>query len=114
MNGDSSKGAGGLCRAGGRSTIGARVRLPAAAWQCQAPTHARVVVAVKETPSRPEPEPPAEGQPAPPGATPMVIWVHDGPVCVTVVDPAPPHAPSGICRCAACRAHDPDAAARFF
>jgi hypothetical protein len=45
--------------------------------------------------------------------TTTVIWIHDGPVCVTVVDPPAPHASSGICRCPACRAHDPDVAVSF-
>lgn len=61
----------------------------------------------------PDPQPPAEGSEVPSGTT-TVIWVHDGPVCVTVVDLPAPHATSGICRCAACRAHDPDGAVRFF
>ena len=46
-------------------------------------------------------------------STPVVIWVHDGPVCVTIVDPPAPHTSSGICRCAACHAHDPDRAVRY-
>jgi hypothetical protein len=44
---------------------------------------------------------------------PVVMWVHDGPVCVTVVDLPPPYAPRGVCRCPACCAHDPDEAVRF-
>jgi hypothetical protein len=52
--------------------------------------------------------------PEPAAPTTMVIWVHDGPVCVTVVDQPLPHVPSGVCRCAACLAHDPDRAVRFF
>jgi hypothetical protein len=64
--------------------------------------------------------PPAQDAPAgdpPPAAEPattQVIWVHDGPVCVTVVDLPAPHASSGICRCPACLAHHPDRAVRFF
>ena len=45
--------------------------------------------------------------------TPMVIWIHDGPVCVTILD-TPPHVPCGACQCAACRAHDPDRAVRYY
>ena len=44
---------------------------------------------------------------------PVVIWVHDGPVCVTVVNLPAPHAPRGVCRCPVCRAHDPEEAVRF-
>lgn len=43
--------------------------------------------------------------PAPTGADfPTVIWVHDGPVCVDIVDitPAPP--PNPHCTCTACAA----------
>jgi hypothetical protein len=51
--------------------------------------------------------------PGPAAPTTMVIWVHDGPVCVTIIDAPPPHVSSGICRCPACQAHDPDRAVRF-
>jgi hypothetical protein len=44
-----------------------------------------------------------------------VIWVHDGPVCVAVVDLPRPHVASGVCRCEACGgAHRPDRAVSFF
>lgn len=56
---------------------------------------------------------PAERPPAPAEPTPMVIWIHDGPVCVTIVD-APPHVPCGVCGCAACRAHVPDHSVRYY
>jgi hypothetical protein len=58
--------------------------------------------------------PDEDPQPDPAAPMTMVIWVHDGPVCVTVVDLPAPHASSGICRCAACHAHDPDRAMRYF
>ena len=62
------------------------------------------------------PEEPADSKsPAPRAHTQTVIWVHDGPVCVTVVDLPPPHAIGGVCRCAACGGvHEPDRAVRFF
>jgi hypothetical protein len=62
------------------------------------------------------PEESADSQPpTPPAPWQMVIWVYDGPVCVTVVDLPPPHVASGVCRCAACGgAHEPDPGARFF
>jgi hypothetical protein len=60
----------------------------------------------------PDEKPPAPAELGPPLTT--VIWVHDGPVCVTVVDLPPPHASSGICRCAACHARDPDRAVCFY
>ena len=47
--------------------------------------------------------------PATAARMPVVIWIHDGPVCVTMLD-TPPHVPCGACQCAACRAHDPDRA----
>jgi hypothetical protein len=57
---------------------------------------------------------PGADPPAAAGAgTTQVIWVHDGPVCVSVVDLPAPHVSSGICRCPACLAHDPDRAVRF-
>ena len=60
-----------------------------------------------------EPHAPDENpQPASVSTT-TVIWVHDGPLCVTVVDLPPPHASSGLCRCPACLAHDPDRAIRY-
>ena len=56
-----------------------------------------------------------ESSPAPaPFPLPMVFWVHDGPVCVTVVDPPSRYASGGVCCCPACRAHDPDQAVNFF
>jgi hypothetical protein len=57
---------------------------------------------------------PADDPPAPAPPMPMVIWVHDGPVCVTIVDAPVPHVSSGVCRCAACHGHDPDLAVRYF
>jgi len=50
----------------------------------------------------------------PPARTPTVIWVHDGPVCVDVVDVLPhPVAPAN-CQCQACvAARHADWAARF-
>jgi len=52
---------------------------------------------------------PGEETEVPVAPAPMatVMWIHDGPVCVTVVE-TPPYAPCGACQCAACRAHDPD------
>jgi hypothetical protein len=57
---------------------------------------------------------PADEPPPTGGAATMAIWVYDGPVCVAVVDLPPPHVSSGICRCEACLAHDPDRAVRYF
>jgi hypothetical protein len=33
-----------------------------------------------------------------------VIWVHDGPVCVTVIDDSPCPTPALHCQCQACSA----------
>jgi hypothetical protein len=62
------------------------------------------------------PDEPADSRlSAPPARAQTVIWIHDGPVCVTVVDQPPPHLTNGVCRCAACGgAHEPDRAVRFF
>lgn len=60
----------------------------------------------------PDSDPPAPA-PGPAMPMPMVIWVHDGPVCVSIVD-TEPHVPCGACQCAACRAHDPDRAVRYY
>jgi len=58
---------------------------------------------------------PSASPPTKAGPTQVVVWVHDGPVCVAIVDLPTAHVPSGLCRCAACGgAHDPDRAARFF
>jgi len=56
---------------------------------------------------------PDESPPAP--GTPMttVMWIHDGPVCVTVVD-TPLRVPCNACQCAACRTHQPDLAALYY
>jgi hypothetical protein len=52
---------------------------------------------------------------ASPGPAPMAVWVHDGLVCVTVVDVPVHESRSGVCRCAACHADEPaDWATRFF
>jgi hypothetical protein len=68
-------------------------------------------------PTAPE-EPDGTSLPAMPATAPVpqtVIWVHDGPVCVTVVDRPSPHAASGVCRCVACHeAYDPDRAVHFY
>jgi hypothetical protein len=40
--------------------------------------------------------------PLPPLRTPMVVWIHDGPVCVTVVDQIACALPRH-CQCQACR-----------
>ena len=54
--------------------------------------------------------------PQPDGTVPttMVVWVHDGPVCVTVVDHPAQHVSNSLCRCPACLAHDPDRAVRYY
>ena len=31
-----------------------------------------------------------------------VVWVYDGPVCVTIVDPPAPATHNGVCHCPAC------------
>jgi len=33
-----------------------------------------------------------------------VVWIHDAPVCVEIVDSPPPYPRDGVCRCAACHA----------
>ena len=55
-----------------------------------------------------------EPGPSPGPPTTTVIWVHDGPVCVTVVDLPPPHVSSGVCCCPACHAASADPAALYF
>jgi hypothetical protein len=50
-------------------------------------------------PESPEPEP--EPQPAT-FHTPMVVWVHEGPVCVTIIDAPPSRPHRGVCTCDAC------------
>lgn len=108
------RGAGSLGRAGGYSPVGRHTRPTGDRWLCLAPGRPSVVYAVTPETPPPEPEAPAEGPEMPSTPMPMVVWVHDGPVCVTVVDSPAPHATSGICRCAACRAHNPDLAVRWF
>jgi hypothetical protein len=57
---------------------------------------------------------PSAPPPVQPGPTQALIWVHDGPVCVTIVDLPAAHVPRGVCQCPACGgAHDPDGAVRF-
>ena len=55
-------------------------------------------------------------EPEPASAAPMTmaIWVHDGPVCVTVVDLPSPHVSSGVCCCPACHASCGDPAELYF
>ena len=36
--------------------------------------------------------------------TPVVIWVHDGPVCVTIIDEPVRPVRDNYCHCDACRA----------
>lgn len=66
-------------------------------------------------------DPRCESAPAAPAApavaatpTPMVIWVNDGPVCVSIVTSQPTYVPGGVCRCGACRSAAPDPAAPYF
>jgi hypothetical protein len=57
----------------------------------------------------------ASGLPAPSMATQTVIWVQDGPVCVTIIDQPPPPVRRAVCGCAACdRASNSEPAVRFF
>jgi len=55
---------------------------------------------------------PEEKPPAPAAPTPIVVWVGDGTLSVTTFE-TPIYVPCGTCRCAACRAHDPEDAMRF-
>jgi hypothetical protein len=41
-----------------------------------------------------------------------MVWVHDGPVCVEVIEATPVH-DAGVCRCPACHGTDVDLAALF-
>jgi len=57
----------------------------------------------------PTPESRAEGSsapaPAPAPQTLTVVWVYEGPVCVSIVDTPPLPAPhDGVCHCPACHA----------
>jgi len=40
--------------------------------------------------------------------TPVVIWVHDGPVCVTIIDEPARPVRDNCCHCDACRAAQHD------
>jgi len=35
---------------------------------------------------------------------PVAVWVHDGPICVTVIDEPYRELRDGVCRCAGCHA----------
>ncbi len=62
-------------------------------------------------------EPQAMAVHVPDTATPttMVVWVHDGPVCVGCVDLPAPCQTGGVCRCPACHgALSADLADDFF
>ena len=63
----------------------------------------------------PPPEPDASDEKPPESATPtpVVMWVNDGPVCVTTIY-VPPPAPRCGCQCAACRVHQPESAIHFY
>jgi len=61
----------------------------------------------------PEPDRPGESPAEPEAPTAVVIWVNDGPVCVTTIY-TPPHAPCCACQCTACRVHQPESAIVFF
>jgi len=52
--------------------------------------------------SRAEAAPAAAAAPAPQTLT--VVWVYEGPVCVTVVDNPVDFPHDGVCHCAACHA----------
>jgi len=45
--------------------------------------------------------------------TTVVVWVHEGPVCVRV-EQSPPQGRCHACQCTACRVHQPDAAFLYF
>ena len=61
------------------------------------------------------PEEDAENAPAPLAPMQTVVWVHDGPVCVTIIDVPPPRRKSAVCHCDACEgASGPDRGVRFF
>jgi hypothetical protein len=70
-------------------------------------------VAHRKTPAG---ERPAEEEGAPATApatstssqTTTVVWVHDGPVCMTIIDPPAPSAHNGVCHCPACHGSMPD------
>ena len=57
---------------------------------------------------RPSEEPAAPAAPAAGTQTLTVVWVYDGLVCMTIVDPPAPSAHGGVCHCPACHcdAHD--------
>jgi hypothetical protein len=54
----------------------------------------------------PAPECPAEETAEPPSAPApqalTVVWVYDGPVCVSIVDAPAPAVHDGVCHCGAC------------
>ena len=63
--------------------------------------------------SDPEPSASSTPRPAAPRAS-IVIWIHDAPVCVEIVDAPTPAPRDGVCRCAACHAAElADWAERF-
>jgi hypothetical protein len=47
--------------------------------------------------------------------TPLAVWVYEGLVCVTVIDPPARDPHPGVCRCEACHAGlSADSAGRFY
>jgi hypothetical protein len=68
-------------------------------------------VAHRTTPAE---ERPAEEEAAPASAsatssqTLTAVWVYDGPVCMTIIDPPAPSAHNGVCHCPACHGALPD------
>ena len=57
-------------------------------------------------------ERPAEDTEAPASApaaqTLTVVWIYEGPVCVSIVDAPAPATHDGVCHCAACHGADWD------
>ena len=64
---------------------------------------------------KPAAEPSANPAPRPTKSNaPTVLWIHDSPVCVEIIDTPPPVPRDGVCRCAACHAAEfADWAERF-
>jgi hypothetical protein len=60
-------------------------------------------------------EPAANSEPRPAAPqTSTILWIHDAPVCVEIVESPQPKPRDGVCRCAACHAAElADWAERF-
>ena len=63
-------------------------------------------VALRMTPEPESPEVPEAGIEPPPAPVKRqaltVVWVYQGPVCMTIIDPPAPAKHGGVCHCPAC------------